>query len=225
MPSGQKGKLMAYFSINAIVTAKDTESFAKLKTVIKKYNCFSLGEDKPDDYYFGYSMDEYSDFPDALADEIAPYISSGDMDVANEDENDTDKFSRYRFKDGHAEYIKGEALVYYEGDEKDFIEQLPDAVIEAVKKKYGLSELKVDTPAGPIVAKVMPDKEYPGIIVENEEGDGQPAAILEYSPTAFGNTKSCMQLQVYDVRDPDDDPVAVYQMSSDIRKRNSATHD
>ena len=196
MPSGQKGKLMAYFSINAIVTAKDTESFAKLKTVIKKYNCFSLGEDKPDDYYFGYSMDEYSDFPDALADEIAPYISSGDMDVANEDENDTDKFSRYRFKDGHAEV-----------------------------KKYGLSELKVDTPAGPIVAKVMPDKEYPGIIVENEEGDGQPAAILEYSPTAFGNTKSCMQLQVYDVRDPDDDPVAVYQMSSDIRKRNSATHD
>ena len=85
-------------------------------------------------------------------------------------------------------------------------------------KKYGLSELKVDTPAGPIVAKVMPDKEYPGIIVENEEGDGQPAAILEYSPTAFGNTKSCMQLQVYDVRDPDDDPVAIFQMSKDIRE-------
>lgn len=209
---------MAYYSINAIVTAKDDESFTKLKTVIKKYNCISLGEDNPNDYYFGYSMDESPDFPDVLADEIAPYISSGDMDISNEDENDTDKFSRYRFKDGHAEYIKGEALVYYEGDEKDFIEQLPDAVIEAVKKKYGLSELKVDTPAGPIVAKVMPDKEYPGVIVENEDGDGQPAAILEYSPTAFGNTKSCMQLQVYDVRDPDDDPVAIFQMSKDIRE-------
>ena len=118
---------MAYYSINAIVTAKDDESFTKLKTVIKKYNCISLGEDNPNDYYFGYSMDESPDFPDVLADEIAPYISSGDMDISNEDENDTDKFSRYRFKDGHAEYIKGEALVYYEGDEKDFIEQLPDA--------------------------------------------------------------------------------------------------
>lgn len=210
---------MAYFSINAIVTAKDEPSFAKLKEVMRKYGCFSLGEDKPNDYYFGYSNDENSSFPSDLADEIAPYISSGDMDVANEDENDTDKFSRYRFKDGHAEYVRGEGLVYYKGDEKDFVEQLPDAVIEAVKKKYGLSELKVDTPAGPIVAKVMPDKEYPGIIVENEDGDGQPAAILEYSPTAFGDTKSCMQLQVYDVRDPDDDPVAIYQMSSDIRKK------
>lgn len=210
---------MAYFSINAIITAKDDESFTKLKAVIKKYNCFSLGEDKPNDYYFGYSNDENSGFPGALADEIAPYISSGDMDVANEDENDADKFSRFRFKDGHAEYVRGEGLVYYKGDEKDFVEQLPDAVIEAVKRKFGITELKVDTPAGPIVAKVMPDKEYPGIIVENEDGDGQPAAILEYSPTAFGDTKSCMQLQVYDVRDPDDDPVAIYQMSSDIRKK------
>ena len=209
---------MAYFSINAIITAKDDESFTKLKAVIKKYNCFSLGEDKPNDYYFGYSNDENSGFPGALADEIAPYISSGDMDVANEDENDADKFSRFRFKDGHAEYVRGEGLVYYKGDEKDFVEQLPDAVIEAVKRKFGITELKVDTPAGPIVAKVMPDKEYPGIIVENEEGDGQPAAILEYSPTAFGNTKSCMQLQVYDVRDPDDDPVAIFQMSKDIRE-------
>lgn len=211
---------MAYFSINAIVTAKDDESFAKLKAVIKKYNCFSLGEDNPKDYYFGYSMDESSGFPGALADEIAPYISSGDMDVANEDENDADKFSRFRFKDGHAEYVRGEGLVYYKGDEKDFVEQLPDAVIEAVKRKFGITELKVDTPAGPIVAKVMPDKEYPGIIVENEDGDGQPAAILEYSPTAFGDTKSCMQLQVYDVRDPDDDPVAIFQMSEDIREKS-----
>ena len=125
---------MAYFSINAIITAKDDESFTKLKAVIKKYNCFSLGEDKPNDYYFGYSNDENSGFPGALADEIAPYISSGDMDVANEDENDADKFSRFRFKDGHAEYVRGEGLVYYKGDEKDFVEQLPDAVIEAVKR-------------------------------------------------------------------------------------------
>ena len=40
MPLGQKGKLMAYFSINAIITAKDDESFTKLKAVIKNITAF-----------------------------------------------------------------------------------------------------------------------------------------------------------------------------------------
>lgn len=85
-----------------------------------------------------------------------------------------------------------------------------------------LSELHVPTPAGPILAKVLPDSEYPGILVCNDSpGEGQPGAILEYSPTAEGDKKSLMQLRVYGREHPDDDPVAIYEMSADMRKEKT----
>ena len=125
-------------------------------------------------------------------------------------------------------YITEETTVleYYPSEIEKFVETLPQDVIDAVVKMHAGTkpaakeqELRVQTPAGPIVAKVMPDDEYPGIIVMNEKEPGQPAAILEYSPTAAGNTKNCMQLRVYDETNPDDEPVAIYQMSEDIRTK------
>ena len=48
-----------------------------------------------------------------------------------------------------------------------------------------IRELRVQTPAGEIRAKVMPDDRYPGILVSNvSPGEGEPAVLVEYSDYA-----------------------------------------
>lgn len=66
----------------------------------------------------------------------------------------------------------------------------------------------VMTPKGRITAKIMPDEEYPGILLEYDSGDGRPGALLEYNPT-----REEIQLRIYGKDEPDGDPVAVYGMS------------
>ena len=68
----------------------------------------------------------------------------------------------------------------------------------------------VNTPIGNIEAIVLPDTEYPGILVEfHSDGENTgPGAILEYDPV-----KVKTQLRVYGKDDPEGDPVAVYSMS------------
>lgn len=80
-------------------------------------------------------------------------------------------------------------------------------------------ELRVDTPAGPITAKASGDPEYPGIWVTYDGGDGEPGALLEYTPSEVDgnmNVHKCVMLRVYGPEDPDGDPVQAYRMSCDI---------
>lgn len=69
-------------------------------------------------------------------------------------------------------------------------------------------DIIVGTPKGEIVAKVIPDQEYPGISLEYVDEDGCPGAIMEYSPKING-----IQLRVYGKSDPNGDPIEIYQMS------------
>lgn len=69
-------------------------------------------------------------------------------------------------------------------------------------------DIIVGTPKGEIVAKVIPDQDYPGISVEYMNKNGCPGAIMEYSPTIDG-----IQLRVYGKNDPNGDPIEIYQIS------------
>lgn len=87
-----------------------------------------------------------------------------------------------------------------------------------------IRELRVQTPAGEIRAKVMPDDRYPGILVSNvSPGEGEPAVLVEYSDYADEQRKSCMQALVWPASAPEDDVSAVFQMSSDLRTRDQHT--
>lgn len=81
-------------------------------------------------------------------------------------------------------------------------------------------EFRVQTPAGPILVKEIPEPEYPGVVVMNEKEPGQPAVVFEFSPTACGDTRSCMEALVYPMEDPCDDPI-IHIMGPDIRKDGS----
>lgn len=73
-------------------------------------------------------------------------------------------------------------------------------------------KMHIQTPAGAIEAKVLPDDEYPGIALLYEgEGSGEPGAIMEYTQT--GENAGHVQLRIYSKENPDDDPWKILQMS------------
>ena len=73
-------------------------------------------------------------------------------------------------------------------------------------------KMHIQTPAGAIEAKVLPDDEYPGIALLYEgEGSGEPGAIMEYTQT--GENAGHVQLRIYSKENPDDDPWNILQMS------------
>lgn len=170
---------------------------------------------------FDFDGKESWQFRDLVVNKLAPDVEEGQMTAHDSDL--VNPPTRYYFQNGQ---VHSETALdigdYFPGSEEEFAKMLPDKVVNAVLRIYGKQELRVQTPAGPIMAKVMPDDEYPGIIVMNEKEPGQPAAVLEYSPTAAGDTKSCMQLRVYDETNPDDEPVAIYQMSRDLRTKEKS---
>lgn len=155
-----------------------------------------------------------SDFDDYIAKNIGPYVTEGSMIAKTPTYQVKYHFFGGKFAKAHLISLGS----YFSGEEKEAVKNLPPELVEAVLQVYGAHEIHVNTPAGPIIAKEMPDEDYPGIVVMNEKEPGQPAEILEYSDSAYGDTKSCMQLRVYDVKDPDDEPVAIYQMSQDLRR-------
>lgn len=72
-------------------------------------------------------------------------------------------------------------------------------------------ELYVDTPAGQIVARKSPDRDYPGIWILNKSVPGTPGALMAYSEDGSWGVKG-MNLIVYGPEDPDGDPVAIIPM-------------
>lgn len=209
-----------YWTINGMVIpmkGKETKliSFLKGKRMWGKMAT-------TDEIEFEIDQSDSSDFDDYIAKNIGPYVAEGSM-IATAPTYQV----KYRFSDG--KFAKAHSVSlgsYFSGEEKEAVKNLPSELVNAVLQMYGtqetnvtqVHEIRVNTPAGPIVAKEGPDEDYPGIIIMNEKEPGQPAAILEYSDSAFGNKKSCMQLRVYDMKDPDDEPVAIYQMSQDLRR-------
>lgn len=193
------------------------EKVREYLTKVMKY--VEVNEDRIE-FYFNDGNKSWQ-FIDLIVNRLTPDVEEGCLTV--DVKSPRNLTTRYYFQNGqvHPE-TACEIGDYFPGSEEEFAKLLPDEVVNAVLRIYGKQELRVETPAGQIVAKVMPDDEYPGIIVMNEKEPGQPAAILEYSPTAFGDTKSCMQLRVHDEANPDDEPVAIYQMSKDLRMKETS---
>lgn len=217
---GEEKYMGCFWELNGSVVAKKG-LIEKVEDVLESYG---IDINEEEDEKISFWFDDHSSYgmPDDLDNDLRPLLKDGEFTAKSDEESITGCF-RYGQK---PYYEETNVLEYYPsqiGDEK-FVETLPRDLVDAVLKAYARpaakkEELRVQTPAGPIVAKVMPDDEYPGIIVMNEKEPGQPAAILEYSPTAAENTKSCMQLRVYDETNPDDEPVAIYQMSEDLRTK------
>lgn len=219
-----------YWEIDGEIVAKKG-SVEDVVDILKNYGMSWIYNGKPKQKYdeedekisfsyYGYAS-SYS-MPDDLDNDLRPLAEKGEFTAHTDEESST---SCYRYGK-EPFYEETTVLEYFPSQIEEFVETLPQDVIDAVVRKYAgtepaakKEELRVQTPAGPIVAKVMPDEDYPGIIVMNEKEPGQPAAILEYSPTAFGDTRSCMELRVYDEANPDDEPIAIYQMSEDLRAK------
>lgn len=72
-------------------------------------------------------------------------------------------------------------------------------------------KIQVKTPKGTIEAKVIQDREYPGIaLCYAEPGTGEPGAIMEYTPT-----HDDVVMRVYDVPHADDEPRMIVSMTQD----------
>ena len=178
--------------------------------ILSEYDCyFSSGiEEGTFDLSFG---DErgYS-FTDDLAEELAPLLLDGEIDVHNDDD---DTYCRYSFHDGRYTFCAGDKFIYFSGFEDDFAETLPDEVVQAVLRKYAKGKLSVKTPGGVIEANISPDPDYPGIWVQNVSMPGEPGAVMEYGPVDDCETPS-MKLRVYKAEDPDGNP-DVYRMGKE----------
>lgn len=70
------------------------------------------------------------------------------------------------------------------------------------------NNLTVHTDAGKIIAKVLPDKEYPGIALLLDK-NRQPGVIMDYDPF-----RKCIQIRVYGKEDPDGDPIHVIPITN-----------
>ena len=101
--------------------------------ILSEYDCeFSSGiEEGTLDLSFsgerGYS------FTDDLAEELAPLLLVGEIDVYNDDD---DTYCRYSFHDGRYTYCDGDKFICFSGFEDDFAETLPDEIVQAVLRKY-----------------------------------------------------------------------------------------
>jgi len=101
--------------------------------ILSEYDCeFSSGiEEGTFDLSFG---DErgYS-FADDLARELAPLLLDGEIDVHNDDD---DTYCRYSFRDSGYTCCTGDKFVWFPGFEDDFVETLPDEIIQAVLRGW-----------------------------------------------------------------------------------------
>lgn len=74
-----------------------------------------------------------------------------------------------------------------------------------------MEKIQVKTPKGTIEARLIPDREYPGIeLCYAEPGTGEPGAVMEYTPT-----HDDVVMRVYDVPHADDDPRMIVSMTQD----------
>lgn len=207
-----------YWTISGNIKPSEDKEEKVREYLTKVMNRVDKDNDRIEFEFFG---KESWQFIDLVVNTLTPDVEEGQLTTSDSDLVNVP--TRYYFHNGQVHSVSAFDLGgYFPGSEEEFAKLLPDEVVNAVLRIYGKQELRVETPAGPIMAKVMPDDEYPGIIVMNEKEPGQPAAILEYSPTAFGDTKSCMQLRVHDETNPDDEPVAIYQMSRDLRTKETS---
>ena len=209
-----------YWELDGVIVAKK-ESSKEVVDVLEKYGT-DIDEKENKKIWFSFRDNASYSMPHDLDNDLRPLVEDGEFTAHLDDEHRT-----YCYRYGKEPCCEEtDVLEYYPSQIEDFVKSLPKRIVDAVLKEYAepaakKQELRVQTPAGPIVAKVMPDEDYPGIIVMNEKEPGQPSAILEYDSTAFEDAKSCMQLCVYDETNPDDEPVAIYQMSEDLRTKEN----
>lgn len=108
--------------------------------VLRNFECdFSNGiEEGTFDLYL--ADDSGYGFADDLAEALEPILSEGKIDAENYDD---EAYFRYEFSYGRYTYYYGKKFIYYNGFTDDFVDQLPDEVIQAVIKKYAKATDKV----------------------------------------------------------------------------------
>ena len=74
--------------------------------------------------------------------------------------------------------------------------------------------VRMNTPAGPIEARLSCDSEYPGIyLVYAEEGSGEPGALMEYVPEGAIGYPGHVVLRIWNREEPDEGPWMTLPMS------------
>lgn len=124
--------MSAYWYIDGTVRPKDGV-IKKAIAVMEDYDCeyTQLGDGTIE---MRASLDDMDSYADDLATALAPLMQDGDMDAKNDDISDG--YYRYVFHDGQYDVHPGTPFVYYSGDPDDFVEQLPDEIVQAVLHKY-----------------------------------------------------------------------------------------
>lgn len=122
---------MAYWYVDGIVTPKNKKA-DKAIAVMQDYDCEYKMDDGAIELHA--SIDDMDSYADDLASTLAPLVKDGDMDAKNDDA--LDDYRRYVFHDGQYDVHPGTPFVYYSGDPDDFVEQLPDEIVQAVLHKY-----------------------------------------------------------------------------------------
>ncbi len=121
-----------YWYLDGTVKPEDGKMDEAAK-ILSEYDCeFSSGiEEGTLDLSF--SGERGCSFADDLAEELAPLLLDGEIDVRNDD-NDT--YYRHFFHNGRYTCHTGDKFICFSGFEDDFAETLPDKVVQAVLRKF-----------------------------------------------------------------------------------------
>lgn len=129
---------MAYWYVDGTFRPK-ARAIKKAIAVMKEYDCEYTQMDGTIEMHA--SIDDMDSYADDLAEALAPLMQEGDIEVKNDDVSDD--YRRYVFHDGQYDMHPGTPFVYYSGDPNDFVEQLPDEIVQTVLHKYAPSTAPV----------------------------------------------------------------------------------
>lgn len=112
---------------------KNAKALESIKRICDSYNvaCDATFNDTDFDLSF-YDDGGYDLFNDFVK-EISPYVETGEMTAYDAD---NEAYTRYIFNNGNYTTYYGESLIYYPGLEADFIDCLPQTVVDMMKTKF-----------------------------------------------------------------------------------------
>ena len=101
--------------------------------ILTEYGCELSGDSKAGTLSLSFSGERGYSFTHDIARELAPLLLEGKIDAHGDD---TDSYYRYSFRNGICRFCVGESLIWFRGYEDEFVESLPDKIIQAVLEKF-----------------------------------------------------------------------------------------
>lgn len=101
-------------------------------------------------------------------------------------------------------------------DISDYLSDTYGFLVYSYREDKGGRCVRINTPAGPIEARLSCDSEYPGIyLVYAEKGSGEPGVLMEYSPKDAAKYPGQVVLRIWNREEPDEGPWKTLPMSQE----------